>query len=51
MTYQVAAFRSAVLGGTIHWGEVAISGFFGVLLFIGGCLYFRKMESSFADTI
>lgn len=51
MTSLIAAFRSAVLGGDIAWGSVGISAAAAVLLFLIGCLYFRRVEDSFADTI
>ncbi len=51
MTGLVSAFRAACLGGTIHWGEFGLSALCGAVLLIGGCLYFRKKEDSFADLI
>lgn len=54
MTSLIAAFRAAVLGeagGTIPWEQVAISAGLGLLVFLGGCLYFRRVEDSFADVI
>lgn len=51
MTSLIAAFRNAVLGGDIAWGRVGISTAAAVALFLVGCLYFRKVEDSFADTI
>lgn len=47
----IAAFRSCLLGGTIPWESLAISSAAAVGLFILGCLYFRKVEDEFADTI
>jgi lipopolysaccharide transport system permease protein len=51
MTSLIAAFRAAVLGGVIPWGPVGISAAVSVLLFLGGCLYFRRVEDGFADNI
>jgi lipopolysaccharide transport system permease protein len=47
----VAAFRSAVLGGPIPWTALAISATASVLMFLAGCLYFRRVEDSFSDII
>jgi lipopolysaccharide transport system permease protein len=47
----IAAFRAACLGGDIAWGAVALSSALVVLLFLAGCLYFRKIEDRFADII
>ena len=51
MTSLVASFRSAVLGGPIPWGPLALATFASTLAFLAGCLYFRKVEDSFADII
>jgi lipopolysaccharide transport system permease protein len=51
MTSLIAAFRAAVLGGPIAWGEVALAAVLSLLLFLAGCLYFRRVEDSFADII
>jgi lipopolysaccharide transport system permease protein len=51
MTSLIAAFRSAVLGGEIQWSSVGISTAMTLLLFLAGCLYFRRVEDSFADNI
>lgn len=54
MTSLIAAFRSAVLGGAggpIDWPQVAIAASLSVLVFLLGCLYFRRVEDSFADII
>lgn len=47
----IAAFRSSMLGETIPWGHLAIAAAASVVLFVVGCLYFRKVEDSFADVI
>jgi lipopolysaccharide transport system permease protein len=54
MTSLIAAFRAAVLGepgGAIAWGQVAFAAGLSVLVFLAGCLYFRRVEDSFADVI
>jgi lipopolysaccharide transport system permease protein len=54
MTSLIAAFRSAVLGeavGPIAWGQVALATILSLLAFLAGCLYFRRVEDSFADVI
>jgi lipopolysaccharide transport system permease protein len=54
MTSLIAAFRSAVLGGAggpIDWAQVALAAILSVLAFFMGCLYFRRVEDSFADII
>lgn len=47
----IAAFRAAMLGGRMPWGHLAIASLLSVALFVIGCLYFRKVEDSFADVI
>ena len=47
----IAAFRACLLGGSIPWGNLAISGGVAVGIFVLGCLYFRKVEDEFADRI
>jgi lipopolysaccharide transport system permease protein len=51
MTSLIAAFRAAVLGEPIAWGPVALTAGLSALLFLAGCLYFRRVEDSFADVI
>jgi lipopolysaccharide transport system permease protein len=51
MTPLIAAFRAAVLGGPIPWGPLALSSTLVIGGFVLGCLYFRKIEDSFADVI
>jgi lipopolysaccharide transport system permease protein len=51
MTGLIAAFRAACLGGPIHWGSFAISTGCVAVMFLIGCLYFRRVEDSFADII
>jgi len=51
MTGLVAAFRASTLGGDIPWNDLGISMATTVLMFLVGCLYFRKVEDNFADII
>jgi lipopolysaccharide transport system permease protein len=47
----IASFRQAMLGGPIDTYSLAVSGAVSVLLLLGGCLYFRRVERDFADII
>ncbi|MEX0711586.1 MAG: ABC transporter permease [Pirellulales bacterium] len=51
MTGLVAAFRAATLGGEMPWNDLAVSMATTLLMFVVGCLYFRKVEDNFADII
>jgi lipopolysaccharide transport system permease protein len=54
MTSLIAAFRAAVLGeagGPIGWGQVTLATVLSLLVFLAGCLYFRRVEDSVADVI
>ena len=51
MTSLIAAFRASVLGGPVPWGGLAVGCAVAVVLFVGGCLYFRRVEDGFADII
>jgi lipopolysaccharide transport system permease protein len=54
MSGLVAAFRASVLptpDNPIDWAQAGIAAVLSVLLFVGGCLYFRRVEDSFADII
>jgi lipopolysaccharide transport system permease protein len=44
-------FRKAMLGGDPDWYALAVSGAVSVGLLFLGCLYFRRVERSFADVI
>lgn len=47
----IANFRLAALGGTPDLYSLSVSGAVSVVLFFGGCLYFRRVERTFADII
>src|SRR5947209_2771504 len=47
----IASFRAAMLGGLIPWGHLATASTSAIILFVVGCLYFRKVEDNFADVI
>ena len=51
MTGVVLGFRSALLGSPADWGLIGLSLLMSVVLFVGGLLVFRRMESRFADII
>jgi lipopolysaccharide transport system permease protein len=51
LTGLIAAFRAALLGSTMPWDLLAYGAVMSVVVFIVGCLYFRKVEDSFADVI
>ncbi len=44
-------FRQAVLGGEIDWYALSVSSAVGLALLLVGCLYFRRVERTFADVI
>ena len=47
----IANFRAAALGLPLDLYALAVSTCVGVLLLLAGCLYFRRVERSFADII
>ena len=51
MTSLISAFRASVLGGPVPWLGLGIAMATAVLVFLLGCLYFRKVEDRFADII
>jgi lipopolysaccharide transport system permease protein len=51
MTSLIAAFRAAALGSPIHWVSLAAASAFVLTIGAIGCLYFRKVEDTFADII
>ncbi|MGO9465975.1 MAG: ABC transporter permease [Isosphaeraceae bacterium] len=51
MTSLIAAFRASAVGGPISWISLGIATAAVGLVFVLGCLYFRKVEDGFADII
>jgi lipopolysaccharide transport system permease protein len=47
----VLNFRQAMLGSPLDWYALAVSGAVSAALLVLGCLYFRRVERSFADII
>ncbi|WP_169979030.1 ABC transporter permease [Tautonia rosea] len=47
----IANFRVAVLGGNFDFYSLAVSGAVSLIFLVVGCLYFRRVERSFADII
>jgi len=44
-------FRAAVLGRPFNLYSLAVSSAVSIALLLVGCLYFRRVERSFADVI
>jgi lipopolysaccharide transport system permease protein len=52
MSGVIESFRPAVLGHVpIPWTSLGISSAVGLIVFVGGLLYFRRVERYFADVI
>jgi lipopolysaccharide transport system permease protein len=51
MTGLISAFRNACIGAPVDVGQVALLGAAGVVVFLCGCCFFRRLESRFADLI
>lgn len=52
MVGVIEGFRAAFLGTRdMPWDLICLGGGMGVVIFIGGSLYFRKMERIFADVV
>ncbi len=51
MTGLIAAFRSACIGESINFGQVALLSAVAVAVFLCGCCVFRRLENRFADLI
>lgn len=47
----VLNFRACALGLPVDWYSLVVSGSVAVAAFVVGCLYFRRVERSFADII
>ena len=44
-------FRQAILGGPFNWYALGLSGGVSLGLLVMGCLYFRRVERTFADIV
>jgi lipopolysaccharide transport system permease protein len=51
MTSLIASFRAATTGGGFPWMQLGLSAIGTSAFLIGGLLYFRRVEDSFADII
>jgi lipopolysaccharide transport system permease protein len=51
MNSLIETFRAGVLGGPIPWGGLVVAAIVSVVVFLFGCLYFRKVEDRFADIV
>ena len=51
LTGLIGIFRAAVLGGPLSFERLAYSTAGALVFFVTGCLYFRRVEDSFADVI
>lgn len=51
MSGMVEGFRYALLGGSLSWHLVGVSFASGIVMFIAGLFYIRRMENTFADVI
>jgi lipopolysaccharide transport system permease protein len=51
MTSLIASFRTACLGGTFEWVSLAGSAVTILIVFVAASVYFRRVESRFADII
>ena len=47
----ISGFRAAALDLPMPWQELGVGVAASLLAFAAGCLYFRKVENSFADVI
>lgn len=51
MAGLIDSFRAVTIGGPINWGRLGLSSACSLVMFLCGCLYFRKVEDTFADII
>jgi lipopolysaccharide transport system permease protein len=51
MTSLISLFRAACHGGAMDWSQWGLSTAFSLVALLAGCLWFRRMERSFADVI
>jgi lipopolysaccharide transport system permease protein len=51
MNSLVETFRAGLLGGPAPWAGLGVAAAAGVVFFLAGCYYFRRVEDRFADMI
>lgn len=51
MNSLIETFRAGLLGGPIPWAGLGVAAAAGVVAFLAGCYYFRRVEDRFADVI
>jgi lipopolysaccharide transport system permease protein len=51
LTNLVTGFRACLLGGPLPWLSLGVALAIAIIVFVLGCLYFRKVEDRFADII
>jgi lipopolysaccharide transport system permease protein len=51
LTGLISSFRTACVGGAMDWKQWGVSTAASVVVFLFGCLFFRRMERNFADII
>jgi lipopolysaccharide transport system permease protein len=51
MAGLISAYRSALLSQPFHWDAIAVSSMTSLALFLGGLLYFCRVERRFADIV
>jgi ABC-type polysaccharide/polyol phosphate export permease len=51
MNSLIETFRAGVLGGPVPWGRLGVAAAIAVVVFLAGCLYFRRVEERFADIV
>jgi lipopolysaccharide transport system permease protein len=51
LTGLISSFRTACVGGSMDWRQWGVAAAASVVVFLLGCLFFRRMERGFADVI
>jgi lipopolysaccharide transport system permease protein len=51
LTGLISSFRTACVGGAMDWRQWGVATAASVVVFLLGCLFFRRMERGFADVI
>jgi lipopolysaccharide transport system permease protein len=51
LTGLISSFRTACVGGAMDWRQWGVATAASVVVFLLGCLFFRRMEQGFADVI